>query len=270
MLIKKKIKVLFNKIKSFFKKMSFRTKINLLALFLFFASSFNGISFQIFLLVFLPLYLSYYLSYKIATAALIIHRGGIPTPVKEENFIFLRSSTNYYRFNAYSKMKLVDFFYLSVYPMLLMISIYVQQSKLTSNSIFSLTPGSLMGPVLFPLIFILFTASIILDKSGLRFVDEKNQYIQRLGGWYRKIVNSLLKFVVSINIITKMFLEQSIVVVLKQLLGLAIIFYPPILFVSVVYAVLILPSNLKNFNNILTRTYGIKKNVVKINLEENI
>jgi len=167
-------------------------------------------------------------------------------------------------------MRIVDFFYLSVYPMLLMISIYVQQSKLTSNSIFSLTPGSLMGPVLFPIIFVLFTASIVLDKSGLRFVDERNQYIQRLGRWYNRIINNFLKLIVSINIITKMFLEQSIIVVLKQLLGLAIIFYPPILFVCLVYSVILLPTNLRNFNSILTRVYGIKKNAVRINLEKEV
>ncbi len=268
--LKNFLKQLKESVKKLFSNLSIRTKINFLALFLFIASSFNVISFQIFLLVFMPLYLSYYISYKIAIAALVIHRGGIPTPVKEENFIFLRPSNNYYRFSASSKMRIVDFFYLSVYPMLLMISIYVQQSKLTSNSIFSLTPGSLMGPVLFPIIFVLFTASIVLDKSGLRFVDERNQYIQRLGRWYNRIINNFLKLIVSINIITKMFLEQSIIVVLKQLLGLAIIFYPPILFVCLVYSVILLPTNLRNFNSILTRVYGIKKNAVRINLEKEV
>jgi len=61
--LKNFLKQLKESVKKLFSNLSIRTKINFLALFLFIASSFNVISFQIFLLVFMPLYLSYYISY---------------------------------------------------------------------------------------------------------------------------------------------------------------------------------------------------------------
>lgn len=237
------------------KSASKKDKVLVALIILFFVSIFNTFAFELYSTIVAPLLLSYIISSKVTEYVFTIHRGTIPVFSKTAGVKYLKPVNRYYRFASPYKVNIFDLLKFTFFPFLFYMGMTVQRQNIYAN-------------LFFPIWFVLLTAVLIFDKSGLRYVDTNNQSIQRIGKWYGAKLKTILSIFVSFSFIANIFLLGNLAEAARFFLTVSLRIYPQIFVVSFVYVIFVLPENRRDFLLALTNKYGITRKTVEISLVE--
>jgi hypothetical protein len=196
----------------------------------------------------LPLVVSYFLAPNLAEVVFFTHRR---TSFSKS----LKSTKDYYRFlvSNISFAKVMEF---SFYPFLFFISILLQTGEPSFGYLFEMK--AFFTTLSFPLIFLLAAVAWLLDQSGLRYVDEKNQYIQRLGVWFSSRFRGFASVFVVISLVLRIMETGISMATAQEILEVSIIIYIHLRFA--------LRRDLEKFENILSKGYNISTERVEFKL----
>jgi hypothetical protein len=219
---------------------------------------------HIYLIIIAPLVVSYFLTPYLAEFILLVHRRAIPKV--KLGIIKPRSNEFYYRFRLRSDVGLWGTLATSFYSFLFFISILFQVVPFpTFDYLFG--TGSLMVVAVFPFIFLITTVMVALDQSGLRYVDAKDQYIERIGRWVGNKFRGFTGIVAVLSIALKLFTSPDVLVGAYEMMVISVVMYLQIAVTTVLYYVFVLHRDLGVFERILTRKYKMHPQRVEFNLK---
>jgi len=211
---------------------------------------------NMFAMFILPLVLSYYLVPFLSELVFQFHR-----------LVFFRKtpSNYYYRFKVPS-VSWLKIALLSVYPFLFFMSFLLQSTS--PGLSFFMRPSSILTTLTFPIIFSLTAIVWLLDYSGLRYVDNKNQYVQKIGLWFRNRYRGLLSTVVFTSIVLKILSGEATWETILMLFSTSAIVFSIVLVITVIYLKFIIGASMHKFEEILTKRYDISSERMRLELRK--
>ncbi len=219
---------------------------------------------HIYLIIVAPLVVSYFFTPYLAELIFSLHRRVIP----HVNLVVIkpRSKEFYYRFRLHAGVGLWRSLTTSFYSFLFFISILVQVvPSPTFDYLFG--SGSLMVVATFPFIFLLTTVIVVLDQSGLRYVDPKEQYIERIGKWMGDRFRGFTGIVTVLSIALRLFTSESMLMSMYEMAVIFVAMYAQIVITTLLYFVFVLHRDLGMFERILTENYKMKPQRVEFGLK---
>jgi hypothetical protein len=231
---------------------------------LFAASLLHPTMMHLYLIIILPLVASYFFTPETAELIFMLHRRMFP---KVEHIIKPTSTEYYYRFRLYSGASLLQIIHCSTYPFLFFVSILFQTIRQPSFEYF-LGMASVFNMLTFTPIFVLSAVIWVLDWSGLRYVNIKNQYIERLGAWFGAKFRGLTGIFAVASLALRFFQTGDIFVTLVEVSQICIVFYIQIFVTTLLYFKFVLRKDLGRFENILTQRYKMPPQRVEFSLKQ--
>ncbi len=195
----------------------------------------------------LPLVFSYFFAPNLAEIVFWAHRG--PAFSKR-----LRSTRKYYRFIV-SDMSFLKILEYSLYPFLFFISILLQTGEPSFGYLFEMQ--AFFTTLSFPFIFLVAAVIWLLDQSGLRYVDDKEQYIERLGNWFSQRFRGFASMFVVVSLVLSILEKGVSLITLQEILWVSVIIYIQVLISTFIFLKFALRRDLERFEEILSKKYKI-------------
>lgn len=221
---------------------------------------------HLYLIIILPLVVSYLFTPYVADFVFNLHRKIITIPKVRTRLIKPTSIEYYYRFRLQTGANLFQILVYSTYPFLFFVSILFQTIPQPNVSYF-FGMASVFNMLVFSPIFVLSAVIWVLDWSGLRYVNARSQYIERLGVWFGSKFRGLTGIFAVASLIWRIAVTGDIFLTLYEVMQICVIFYIQILITTVFYFWFVLQRDLGKFEQILSRKYKIKPQRVEFDLK---
>jgi len=216
--------------------------------------------FHFYVLFVFPVVISYFFTPYLAEFVFLLHRR-----IFFKIRIKARSNRFYYRFliSNITLPKIVEY---SFYPFLFFLSILLQTAEPTLDYLLGMK--AFFTTLSFPFIFLLSSVMWVLDQSGLRYVDEKNQYIERIGNWFGTKFRGFASFFVVISLTFKLLQQEPSLSLLKEILTIGGAVYLQVLLATFVYLKFGMRRDLEKFESILVKKYEMEPERVEFSLKK--
>jgi hypothetical protein len=219
---------------------------------------------HLYLIIILPLVASFFFTPATAELIFLFHRGSLP---KVKRIIKPTSTEYYYRFRLYSSASLFQILHYSTYPFLFFVSILFQTVRQPSFDYF-LGMASVFNMLTFTPIFVLSAVIWVLDWSGLRFVNIKNQYIERLGMWFGAKFRGMTGIFAVASLLFRFVQTGNIYQTMIEVAQICVVFYIQIFVTTLLYFRFVLHKDLGRFEHILTHKYHMPAQRVEFSLQK--